>query len=310
MATTATPPSPDSPPSENTEPRARTHHRRRWAWLAMHVVLPGLLLVLAPVCVGLVGAGVLRATGWAIENWWVFVILIGFLLFSGTRFSTGGGGFELAYSIDVFSGLADALRPLLPSLRTNGGGGGPPPNWLRWLLAAVLGAAGLGVLGFVAWRINVMGWIMRHNLLVSIILVIAVLQSALHRSARQKLSWNKLADPWLKFNGIGVIGVGGIGVLGATKTATVIVEAVVASPYLDLQALTNLYLAALVLVGAATLLANVGRTRAEKEEEYKPVRWFIPAFGLAWLGSVLVFAIFFDSVLLSFLANSALPPRG
>ena len=285
--------------------------QRRATWFLRNILLPAMVLTIAPGAVGALGVGVYRLTGVLSSHWWLIAagILLVLLMGSGETYGTAGSGPELASYIDPGALLREVWRSIT---RRNGGGGGGgfPPEWLRWTFLC-LGVTGLlGMIGFAAARADLLETILRYNFVVSIVAVVAVLQFALHRSARTQMSWKKLADPWLKWNGISALGVGGFGVLGSSNVADALTSAVLKSRYLDLRLLVSAYLIALALMGVAMLAAAVGRTRAEKEEEYRPVRWFAPAFGFAWLGSVLFFALFFDSILLSFHAHLTLPPTG
>lgn len=145
------------------------------------------------------------------------------------------------------------------------------------------------------------------NLSLSVAIVAVPLLSILRASVLRKLTWKKLADPWLKWSGVSGIAVGGFGFigLGTDEQRTALLKLALTRSQLPVAQLATVYMCAVILVGLAYLLQLVGSSAADSEESFRPIVYFAPAFTLAWVGNLLFYALFLDGALLTLSAHLA-----
>jgi hypothetical protein len=168
---------------------------------------------------------------------------------------------------------------------------------------------GMMAVGSIAWLIT---WAQALdfksiNLNLALIMAAIPLVSALRRSVLTRQNWRTLGDPWLKWSGVSALAVGGFGFvgLGTEQEQAVLLKLAVSESQLPPKHLITLYLCFTLIWGIASLLFLTGKAAAASEETRDPLMYFIPAFTLAWLGNLGMYALFFDGLLLTLAGHLA-----
>jgi hypothetical protein len=186
-------------------------------------------------------------------------------------------------------------------------GPGRRSSVLRVFSALILGCICLVIVAFISavvyqllLRVFTAALFKKYNLILFLLLVLAVLQSALRPQAMRAMSWKKLGDVWMKPPTISAIAVGGFGFVATSDAiANPLLELTLKSVYTNLRLIVPTALLGVSLMILAVIVGRVGRTKSPDDHGNVPHGWFYATFGLAFGGNVALFGLLLDSIFLT-----------
>jgi hypothetical protein len=193
-----------------------------------------------------------------------------------------------------------------------------PSRWLSVLLAlacvyfaiVVIGMTAcvfVLILGLVVAFLELISWsfIIEHNFTISLGFVSFFMQFTLRKHDLRRQSWKSLKQVWAKGAGLAALSVGGFGFIGlAPEVKGELIKKILSLSRVDVRLLVSAYIVTLAFLALARMFSIIGEASTNDAEGFVPLRWFVPAFTFTWLGTVGMFALFFDALLLTFYAHS------
>ena len=139
---------------------------------------------------------------------------------------------------------------------------------------------------------------------VSLAIVAVPMLSALRPGALQAQSWRRLRSSWTKRRILVAIAVGGLSIVSATESLG-LPRPLVDGSQLTPRTSAPLYMGFVGCLLVSHLVARGGQARAVWKNSFRPLPWFILAFGLAWVAKLGVYALYLHALLLTLQAALA-----
>lgn len=143
---------------------------------------------------------------------------------------------------------------------------------------------------------------LKHNFAITLITTTLFLQICLRRRFLKNQTWKKISENWLKWQGIPAMSTGGFGFVAMNDEISKPLLKIT-SDSIDIDFLVTTYICGIIIVAFAHLFVNIGKSISNSEDNNLPKKWFLPAFACAWTSNLILYALFFDSVLLTLHAH-------